>query len=220
MILDSWLRSKLPAGDFAPLVGISKHTLYLWKKRFSQHGPAGLAEHPRGASTGSKLPKVTKRTIVMLKELHPEWKGPTAAQLWEQRPSITSAERASFLAMVTEQRAFARAALQLPPDTPLGHYPAAAVDRRAVRDTLLAHGLLKIEPRRRPKGPPSSAKKTNLIVPFASGAVILQPTAGRALPALGQSVGPEVPSAPLEIHSPEKVHCSTDNSAASAQNYG
>jgi hypothetical protein len=27
LILDSWLRSKLPAGDFAPLVGISLHTL-------------------------------------------------------------------------------------------------------------------------------------------------------------------------------------------------
>jgi transposase InsO family protein len=73
LILDTWQRSGLPAGDFAPLVGLSKHTLYLWKKRFSQHGPAGLAEQPRGASTGSKLPEVTKRTIVMLKELHPDW---------------------------------------------------------------------------------------------------------------------------------------------------
>ena len=73
LILDTWQRSGLPAGDFAPLVGISKHTLYLWKKRFSQHGPAGLAEQPRGVTSGSKLPEVTKRTIVMLKELHPDW---------------------------------------------------------------------------------------------------------------------------------------------------
>ena len=36
LILDTWQRSGLPAGDFAPLVGISKHTLYLWKKRFSR----------------------------------------------------------------------------------------------------------------------------------------------------------------------------------------
>jgi len=73
LILDTWQRSGLPAGDFAPLVGLSKHTLYLWKKQFTRHGPAGLAEHPRGAATGSKLSEVTKRTIVMLKELHPEW---------------------------------------------------------------------------------------------------------------------------------------------------
>jgi transposase InsO family protein len=73
LILDTWQRSGLPARDFAPLVGISKHTLYLWKKRFAQHGPAGLMERPRGATTGSKLPEVTKRTIVMLKQLHPEW---------------------------------------------------------------------------------------------------------------------------------------------------
>lgn len=73
LILDTWQRSGLPAGDFAPLVGLSKHTLYLWKKRFSEHGPAGLAEQPRGAKAGSKLSEVTKRTIVMLKQAHPEW---------------------------------------------------------------------------------------------------------------------------------------------------
>jgi transposase InsO family protein len=73
LILDTWQRSGLPAGDFAPLVGLSKHTLYLWKKRFVRQGPAGLMEQPRGMSSGSKLSEVTKRTIVMLKELHPEW---------------------------------------------------------------------------------------------------------------------------------------------------
>jgi len=73
LILDTWQRSGLPAGDFAPLVGLSKHTLYLWKKRFAEHGPAGLAEQPRGAKTGSKLSEVTRRTIVMLKQAHPEW---------------------------------------------------------------------------------------------------------------------------------------------------
>ena len=73
LILDTWQRSGLPAGDFAPLVGLSKHTLYLWKKRFTELGPAGLAEQPRGAKTGSKLSEVTRRTIVMLKQAHPEW---------------------------------------------------------------------------------------------------------------------------------------------------
>ena len=29
LLLDTWQRSGLPAGDFAPLVGISKHTLPL-----------------------------------------------------------------------------------------------------------------------------------------------------------------------------------------------
>jgi hypothetical protein len=33
--LDTWRRSGLPAGDFA-LVGLSKHTLYVWKKRFER----------------------------------------------------------------------------------------------------------------------------------------------------------------------------------------
>src|SRR5262245_22165356 len=58
LILDSWSRSGLPAGDFAPLVGLSKHTLYAWKKRFEQLGPAGLSDQPRGIASGSKLPEL------------------------------------------------------------------------------------------------------------------------------------------------------------------
>ena len=72
-ILDTWKRSGLPAGDFAPLVGVSKHTLYSWKKQFTVHGPAGLMEQKRGVREGSRLPELTKRTILLLKEAHPEW---------------------------------------------------------------------------------------------------------------------------------------------------
>ena len=73
LILDTWLRSKLPAKDFAPMVGVSSHTLYAWKKRFDEDGPAGLQDRPRGGPTGSRLPEATKRAIVMLKESHPDW---------------------------------------------------------------------------------------------------------------------------------------------------
>ena len=73
LILDSWLRSKLPAGDFAALVGLSKHTLYLWKKQFDRLGPAGLMDHAKGARTGSRLPDVTQRAILLMKQSHPEW---------------------------------------------------------------------------------------------------------------------------------------------------
>ncbi len=62
-----------PAGDFAPLVNVSKHTLYVWKQRFEAEGPAGLLERPRGAPTGSRLPEITKRAILMMKQMHPDW---------------------------------------------------------------------------------------------------------------------------------------------------
>jgi len=52
LILDSWRRSGLPAGDFAPLVGVSKHTLYSWKQKFEADGPAGLADQPRRGPAG------------------------------------------------------------------------------------------------------------------------------------------------------------------------
>jgi transposase InsO family protein len=73
LLLDIWQRSNLPAGDFAALVGLSKHTLYMWKKKFDTQGPAGLMDQPRGAPPGSRLPELTQRTIVMLKKAHPDW---------------------------------------------------------------------------------------------------------------------------------------------------
>jgi transposase InsO family protein len=73
LLLDTWRRSGLPAGDFAALIGMSKHTLYAWKKKFDQQGPAGLMDQPRGGPTGSKLPDLTRRTILMLKESNPTW---------------------------------------------------------------------------------------------------------------------------------------------------
>jgi len=73
LLLDTWQRSGLPAGDFAAMVGLSKHTLYAWKKKFAEQGPAGLAEQPRGGARGSKLPELTRRTILMLKQSNPDW---------------------------------------------------------------------------------------------------------------------------------------------------
>jgi transposase InsO family protein len=73
LILDSWLRSKLPAGDFAPLVGVSLHTLRTWKTRFEEHGPAGLDDKPLGRPTGSRLSEATRRSILLMKEQHPDW---------------------------------------------------------------------------------------------------------------------------------------------------
>ena len=73
LILDTWRRSGLPAADFSTIVSIPTHTLYSWKKRFEQEGPAGLMDRPRGGRKGSKLPDLTKRTILMLKESNPDW---------------------------------------------------------------------------------------------------------------------------------------------------
>lgn len=73
LLLDTWQRSGLPARDFGALVHISRHTLYAWKRRFELLGPAGLVDQPRGARRGSRLPELTKRAILMLKQAHPEW---------------------------------------------------------------------------------------------------------------------------------------------------
>src|SRR5262249_50129148 len=57
LLLDTWRRSGLPAQDFAALVGLSKYTLYAWKKKFDGQGPAGLLDQPpRGARGGPPAP--------------------------------------------------------------------------------------------------------------------------------------------------------------------
>src|SRR5206468_11009363 len=78
LMLDTWMRSKLPAEDFAAMVGVSRHTLYVWKRRFEDEGPAGLADKPRGREEGSRRPAATKRAILMMKQSHPEggWQRP------------------------------------------------------------------------------------------------------------------------------------------------
>jgi transposase InsO family protein len=88
LLLDTWLRSGLPAGDFAGLVGISKHTLYGWKKKFDALGPAGLMDQPRGTARGSKLPDLTKRTILMIKHANPEWGCERISALLARGPAL------------------------------------------------------------------------------------------------------------------------------------
>ncbi len=94
LLLDTWRRSGLPAGDFAPLVGISKHTLYAWKHRFETEGPAGLEEKPRGGPTGSRLPEVTKRTILMLKQDNPDWGCERISSLLLRGPALPASPQA------------------------------------------------------------------------------------------------------------------------------
>ena len=71
-LLDAWVKSKLPAGDFAPIVGVSKHSLYAWKKLFAEGGPAALETKSRGKTKKSApVVELTKRAILLLKEANP-----------------------------------------------------------------------------------------------------------------------------------------------------
>jgi transposase len=92
--LDAWRRSGLPAGDFAPLAGISKHTLYAWKRKFETDGPAGLLDAPRGAPGGSRLPEATRRAILMLKEDNPDGGTERIAAVLLRGPALAASPQA------------------------------------------------------------------------------------------------------------------------------
>ncbi len=94
LLLDTWLRSGLPAGDFAALVGLSKFTLFAWKKKFAEEGPAGLMDKPKGGPSGSRLPELTRRTILMLKESNPEWGCQRISDLLLRGPALPASAAA------------------------------------------------------------------------------------------------------------------------------
>jgi transposase InsO family protein len=94
LVLDTWMKSGLPAGDFAPLVGVSKHTLYAWKARFEAEGPGGLMDHPRGGPKGSRLSDVTKRAVLMMKEQHPDWGCERISALLARGPALAASPQA------------------------------------------------------------------------------------------------------------------------------
>jgi transposase InsO family protein len=104
LLLDTWQRSGLPAADFAALVGVSKHTLYAWKKRFDTQGPAGLMDQPKGGPRGSRLPDLTKRTILMLKQANPEWGCQRISDMLVRGPALPAS--ASAVAQVLHEAGY------------------------------------------------------------------------------------------------------------------
>ncbi len=72
LALDCWFRSELAATEFAPLIGVSTASLYAWRRKFEEEGPAGLLGHKRGMK-GSGLPEPARRAILMMKDAHPDW---------------------------------------------------------------------------------------------------------------------------------------------------
>jgi transposase InsO family protein len=84
----------LPVGDFAALVGISRQTLYLWKRKFESEGPAGLVDRPRGAPRGTRLPELTRRTIVMLKQANPDWGCQRISDMLTRGPALPASAAA------------------------------------------------------------------------------------------------------------------------------
>ncbi len=94
LLLDTWQRSGLPARDFAALVNVSRHTLYAWKRRFEEQGPGGLVDRPRGTKSGSKLPELTKRTILMLKQAHPDWGCERISDMLTRGPALPASPNA------------------------------------------------------------------------------------------------------------------------------
>jgi len=143
------------------------------------------------------------------------WQGPTAGKLWQQRQPITAEARAAFKATVADNRAVVRAQWNFAPDEALTHYQAAAVDRRAVRDALVAHDLLRILPRRRRHR--VSESSTN-VVQRAQSAGRMQLAQVSAVPSVGTATDAESRVASPICTQSEEAQYSTNKLSASGKN--
>jgi hypothetical protein len=56
-------------------------------------------DQPRGATRGSRLPEVTKRTILMLKQQHPEWGCQRISDLLVRGPALPASAAAGETAL-------------------------------------------------------------------------------------------------------------------------
>jgi transposase len=97
-------------------VGVSKHTLYAWQKRFERDGPAGLMDKPKGASSGSRLPEPTKRAILMLKESHPDWGCQRISDMLLRGPALPAS--ATAVAKVLREAGYASQEVPTQPHEP------------------------------------------------------------------------------------------------------
>jgi transposase InsO family protein len=129
LLLDTWIRSGLPAGDFGALVGVARQTLYMWKRRFEESGPAGLEDHPRGGPSGSRMPEVTRRAILMLKQSHPEYGCERISDLLARGPALPAS--AGSVAKVLREAGYA--AVESPTQR---HPPKARRFERAAANSL------------------------------------------------------------------------------------
>jgi transposase InsO family protein len=145
------------------------------------------------------------------------WRGPTPGELWAERAPIPADERAAFRATVEQHRAQVRASWEFAPDETLTHYQAAAVDRRAVRDALLDHELLKIHPLRRGRRAPD-AESVDIIVQRAESAGRMVLAEVIALSTVDGAAECESHVAITIRNQSEEVHCSTNKLQASGKN--
>ena len=89
-LLDVWMRSGLAASEFGALVGITRTSLYGWKRKFEAEGPAGLEDKPRGGAGHQRLTELTRRTILMIKKAHPEYGCERISYLLQRGPALAA----------------------------------------------------------------------------------------------------------------------------------
>jgi transposase InsO family protein len=148
------------------------------------------------------------------------WRGLTAAELWQARPLITPEQRADFLAAVAERRTEARTQLGIAADERLDHFAQAAVDRRAVRDALVARDLLRIHPRHAKRGARAAcdqSKSRDLLAQPDCGAGTIEPACVAAAPTFDAAQAPPTHATPRGQQHQEEATSSTDTSSASGQ---
>jgi transposase InsO family protein len=95
ILLDLALKSGLPLREYADVVGLSYTTLSDWKRKFEEQGPDGLMDRPvRYRDAESRLPEVTKRAILLIRQAHPEYGSDRISDMLGRGPGLGASPNA------------------------------------------------------------------------------------------------------------------------------
>jgi hypothetical protein len=118
------------------------HTLYAWKHKFEAEGPAGLQDNHAGDGTCADAEAARQQA----NETARPWarRGPTPAEVWERRRPVAAAERTAFVSAVGQAERAAWRAQGYAANAILDRTAQAAANRVALKEVLLALGLLRL----------------------------------------------------------------------------
>jgi transposase InsO family protein len=144
------------------------------------------------------------------------WQGPTASELWSERQPLSPAQWSAFQATVEQHRAEVLAQWRFPAGEPLDHDAAAAVDRRAIRDALVAHELLAIHPRRRKRSRKDDHSVVGAVAEARSkGTIHVAQSVAPPMVGGASDLRPGLPGGVLHLY--EEASYSANNSSASTK---
>ncbi len=116
LLLETYHKSGLPAGDFAAMVGVSRHTLYRWSKMYREDGADAFLRPHHMREENPPLNELTRRTILLIKQSHPDYGCQRISDILKRGPGLQAS--AGSIAKVLHRAGYQDTSLPTVPHKP------------------------------------------------------------------------------------------------------